>query len=577
MRTNRNRIRAVWGFAKKYWRLFTLAELCILGTYAVSAALPLNLALLTDRVLMGGEYGLLGPVLGGYAGLFLASTLLNGLYAYVWQSLHNKYIVDVKTALYKKLLFAKGIDLLHMDAGDCMSRIDTDADAFIHAVQKNLFHFCNSLLLCTGILAVTAFLHPLVALGLLAAAGLPILLTRMLGRFTRRYAQRMRDSDGKAAGRIYDILEGVRDVRLLGAEGWARACVRRWADTQIECGNGLRRVDFIADKAVQLLNLAASVGIYALMLWLLLQNGLTIGTCLALLQYIGLLHRKLNWALRLALDWQARKVSIDRVLEVLDMEEERRGGRPVESIRSIRLEGVSFSYTEEQEERTLRQITLDLPAGARVGLVGLSGAGKTTLIGLLAGLYEPSEGRVLVNGQDLSQLDLRDYRDHIGAVQQETALFRDTLRFNLCLGRKTGEEELAAVCRQAGLEEVVRALPQGLDTPLGEDFDLSSGQKQRVMIARALLRRPDLLLFDESTAALDRETERLLQENQVFRQRDCITVVISHRLSTLQDCDRIVFLEAGAVRGMGTHRELWNRDSAYRAMFGEAGKDALSA
>lgn len=577
MRTNKNRIQAIWGFAKKYWRLFFVAELCILGTYAVSVALPLNLVLLTDRVLMGGEYALLGRVLAGYAGLFLASTLLNSLYAYVWQSLNNKYIVDVKNALYKKLMLAKGAELLHMDVGDCMSRIDADADAFLHAVQKNVFHFLNSLLLCVGILAMVALLHPLIALGLLAAAGLPILATRMLWRFTRRYTQRMRDSDGKATGRIFEILEGIRDIRLLRAEGWAQKYVRRWADTQIECGNGVRRVDFMAEKAVQLLNLAASVGIYALMLWLLGKNSLSIGYCLALIQYIGLLHRKLNWMLRLTLDWQGRKVSIDRVLEILDMEEEKAGGRPVDAIRSIRLENASFSYSGRDGEKALREISLELPANARVGLVGLSGAGKTTLTGLLTGLYQPDGGRVLVNGVELSELDLRDYREHIGVVLQEVALFRDSLRFNLTLGRRYGEEELADACRRAGLQELVRSLPEGLDTRLGEDMNLSSGQKQRVMIARALLRRPDLLIFDESTAALDMETERLLQENQVFRQEGCITVIISHRLSTVKDCDRIVFLEAGAVRGVGSHRELWNRYPAYRAMFGEGGKDALSA
>lgn len=577
MRTNKKRMRAIWGFAKKYWRLFLLAELCILGTYAVSVVLPLNLVLLTDRVLKGGEYGLLGRVLAGYAGLFLTSTLLNSLYAYVWQTLNNKYIVDVKNALYKKLMFAKGEDLLHMDVGDCMSRIDGDADAFIHAVQKNLFHFLNSLFLCAGILVMVARLHPLVAVGLLAAAGLPILLTRMMWRFTHRYTERMRDSDGRATGRIFEILEGIRDIRLLRAEGWAQKYVRRWADTQIECVNGVRRVDFITEKAIGLLNLAASVGVYALMLWLLGKNSLTIGYCLALLQYIGLLHRKLNWMLRLTLDWQGRKVSIDRVTEILEMEEEKTGGRPVAAIRTIRLEEVSFSYGDTQGEKALRQVSLDLPANARVGLVGLSGAGKTTLTGLLTGLYEPDAGRVLVNGEDLSELNLRDYREHIGVVQQEVALFRDSLRFNLLLGREAGEEELWAACRRAGLEEVVRSLPEGLDTRLGEDVNLSSGQKQRVMIARALLRHPDLLIFDESTAALDMETERLLQDNQVFRQEDCITVIISHRLSTVRDCDRIVFLEAGAVRGVGAHRELWNNYPAYRAMFGEAAEDALSA
>lgn len=577
MRTNRERVGAIWRFAKRYGHFFLIAEFCMLGTYAVSMVLPLNLAFLTDEVLVGKQYGRLGAVLSAYAILFLASVLLNCLYAYVWQTLNNRYIVDVKNTLYKKLLFAQGSELIHMDVGDCMSRIDQDSEAFIHAIQKNVFHFINSFFLCAGILVMVARLHPLIALSLLAAAGLPILLTRLMWRFTRRYTERMRDSEGKATGRIFEILEGIRDIRLLRAEKWADRYVRKWADTQVDCDNGVRRVDFLTEKAIHFLNLLTSIAVYAIMIWLLGRSILSLGVCLALIQYIALLHKKLNWMLRLTLDWQGRKVSIDRVLDILDMPEETKGSRPAGPISAICFENVSFSYSGRGEAKALKGLNLKFPTDSRVGIVGLSGAGKTTITGLLTGLYTPESGRILIDGVDLAELDLQDYREKIGVVQQEVALFRDTLRFNLLLGREAADEDLAEVLRQMGLEEVVCSLPLGLDTLMGETCGLSAGQKQRIMIARALLRHPRLLIFDESTASLDMETEALLHSNRVFAKQGCISVIISHRLCTVADCDSIVFLEEGAVRAVGSHKELWMNFAAYRAMFGEEAEHALSA
>ena len=169
---NITRIRSVWRFGKKYIPLFCIAEICILVSYAISILLPLNLTRLTDQVLYGRQYALLPEVIRSYIVLFSTATIFNFIYAFVWQYLNNHYIVDIKTALFRKMIYAKASFLSNMNSGDMMSRIDGDSEQFIHVVQRNLFHFVNSLIMCTGILYMVARIHPGIAVML--AVGLPI-------------------------------------------------------------------------------------------------------------------------------------------------------------------------------------------------------------------------------------------------------------------------------------------------------------------------------------------------------------------------------------------------------------------
>lgn len=242
------RLRLVWQFGKRYWPLFLLAEICILVSYTVSLLLPLNLTLLTDQVLYGGNHALLGQVIQNYLWLFLTAAAFNAVYAVVWQNLQNRYIVDIKNEMFRKTLFAKAGWLSSMDSGDMMSRIDTDSEQFLHVVQRNLFHFINSLLLCGGILVIVWRQNRLVALLLIAAALLPIVITRLLGILTQRYAKRSRDITGRFTGRLFEILKGMRELRLLCARKWAGEQVLQPLKKLIALGNRLRAGGFCAEQ-----------------------------------------------------------------------------------------------------------------------------------------------------------------------------------------------------------------------------------------------------------------------------------------------------------------------------------------
>lgn len=573
-KTGTGRLRGVLRFGKRYTPLFLTAELCILVSYGVSLLLPLNLTRLTDQVLAGGQYGLLGPVIGAYAVLFLTAAAFNLLYAWVWQTLNNRYLVDVKNALFEKSVRSRPSILTGRNTGDVMSRIDVDSEQFLHVIQRNLFHFVNSALLCAGILLMVARISLWLALLLMAAALLPILLTRLNGRLTERVARASRETTGRFSGRLFEILKGMREIRLLGAEVWAADNVIGPLKTLVRLGNRSRRVDFLAEREISLVHLLTSLTVYALSAYLIVQGRMTVGQFLAAIEYMALLHRKMNWMLRIWLDWYWRKVSLDRVNEILESGEEPSGVLPADgSVETLVFEHVDFSYGETP---VLRDVSFTVRRGEHVAIVGASGVGKSTIAEMMLRFYDPTSGRVLVNGADVRQYRLGAYRRRFGFVGQDVLLFDETLRYNLLLGCEEDaaggrtDRDLLAVCERVGLGDFVRALPEGLDTRLGGTaHGLSGGQKQRVMIARALLQDADVLILDEATSALDVEIEETLWDALTEQEIGRTMVVISHRLKTIRECSRILVLHEGRIAGEGTHQELLRDNAVYRSLFGE--------
>ena len=563
--SNIKRIGTVWRFGRKYTPLFIIAEICILVSYVVALLLPLNLTRLTDKVLYGYQHDLLTAVIRDYAILFVVATAFNLIYAFTWQTLNNRYVVDVKNEIFRKTIFAKASFLCNMNSGDIMSRIDGDAEQFIHVVQRNLFHFVNSILLCAGIIWMVARINPVIAVMLIIAAVLPIILTKLCGKLTQKYAKESREITGVFTGRLFEILKGFREIRL--------SCANRWADSQvmsplkklISLGNRTRRVDFFVGKGTYLVNLSASLLIYGFSAWLIIQGNLTIGLFLAVIEYIALLHKKFNWMLRIYLDWFNRKVSIDRVNEILTTDSEADTGVEISTVETVEFRHVSFSYEENMP--VLENVSFVIHKGERVAVVGSSGVGKTTIIGLLMGFYTPTNGDILINSLPFHQIKPSSLRRAMGMVSQDVLLFDETVRYNLELGAETSDDELWAALEKAELKETVENLPEGLDSKISAAGDLSGGQKQRLMLARLMLKNADFIILDEATASLDVETEAQITDRLRGFTENVTMLVISHRLAAVKGCERVIVLHNKTVNADGNHAELIINSGTYRAMF----------
>ena len=303
---------------------------------------------------------------------------------------------------------------------------------------------------------------------------------------------------------------------------------------------------------------------------MVIDGTLSIGSFVAFNSLVAMSVGPVMAALGLWDELQVSAVLLDRLSDIFETEPEQgadhSGLKPVPSLAGrVELRGVGFQYGGPEAPHILSGISLDVPAGRSVAIVGRSGGGKTTLIKCLAGLLEPTEGTVLFDGVDMRSLDYRDLRRHIGVVLQQNYMFDGTILGNIAFGDPEPQRDRAVwAAKLANAHDFIRQLPLGYETRIGESgLLLSGGQQQRIGIARALYIDPPVLIFDEATSALDTESEHAIQENMARLLSGRTTFIIAHRLSTIRHADLIVVVEKGEIAERGTHDELMNRRGLY--------------
>ena len=399
---------------------------------------------------------------------------------------------------------------------------------------------------------------------LLLSAMLPTCITKLNSKLTEQYSKKSRELTGNITSKLFEFLKGMRELRLLCAQWWAKKNIFPGLKKILYLTNNIRKMDFTINKVTHFINLLTSFLVYGFSAFLMLKGDFTIGLFMAIIEYVLLLHKKLNWVLRIYLDWHVRKVSIDRVIEILEWPSEDICGEKIQDnqINCIEFQHIQFGYNETL---VLRDVSFTIKKGERVAIIGASGVGKTTLTGLLLKMFTPLDGKILLNDQDIQKLNNEDVRHRIGVVHQEPLVLNATLRYNLTLGNTTyTDEDILSACEKSGLEDYLNQLPEGLDTEINEKQSMSGGQKKRLMIARILLKNSSVIVFDEATSELDAETEHFVLKTLDKISKDATVIVISHRPSTIKFCEKIIVINQGRVECVGSHEEVSGASLFYR-------------